>query len=165
MRKVLTALFAASIALSMPVAAAATHSPSGDNPPRDFAVGHGDQLQTGISDLAFAATSGPLGEDARGHLRFRDFTGDVLSGVVTCLLVVGRVAVVGAYDREQDRHIFVRAFDTAPPGDNDEAIFGFGAVGAGPPTHQSCVEAVIAPPGNAVDGKITVHDGQPNVTE
>jgi hypothetical protein len=78
-----------------------TLDPPPNDPRKDFAVGGG---RTVIDDLGFAlsAHSGPLGEEAKGHMSFGGFVGPgepekeaQVTVDVTCLRVAVKTATVG----------------------------------------------------------------------
>jgi hypothetical protein len=74
-------------------AANATHTPTTDNPPSDFAVGGGTVRGFQFS---IAARSGASGENPRGHLSMvRPDVGINAKAPVTCFIADGNVAVAG----------------------------------------------------------------------
>lgn len=128
MKQILTTLLVA-VALLVPMAATASHSPGG-GPNLDKVDGTVEDLAA--TTLHVNAVSNPDGTDARGHLWYRSeqpgFGPFDEVGSVTCMRVVGNLATVGMrIDRSKLPGL---------PGEGNGFLFhisDFGEPGAGPP--------------------------------
>jgi hypothetical protein len=129
---------------------------------KDLVAGHGET--PGIR-FSVAATSGPLGEDPRGHLRIEIAPGGpVYEGEVRCLVVIGHRAAVGIEKQgDPSRGIFLYVEDNGNPGSliPDRAADGDGT----PPTQAECefafVAAEVASP--VIQGNVEIKDALPAV--
>jgi hypothetical protein len=112
MKKLLAALTLAllvSVVIGVGVASA-THS-NGAGPKQDLVSGTSHFEDLGFdSQLHVNATSGPTGEDPRGHFVYRQsflgITHEDISGTVTCVTVNGNVAGVGG-EVTKSKNLFV----------------------------------------------------------
>ena len=163
-RRVLAALLG--VGLTVPAlfsgVADATHSP-GDGPPNDFVVGGGHHS---VPDTQFtlSAHSGPLGEDAKGHLSFKIDDGPRFIADVTCLIVVGNEAFATGVIRRPASSagdlVVMHAVDNGNPSDPttpDLLRFSFTGSIFESPTDPGCFLPVL-PPVPVTEGNIVVHD-------
>jgi hypothetical protein len=156
----------ATLLLGAPGVARASHSQSGGNPPRDFAVGHGQIAGPRVFTFSIAAQSGPLGKDPHGHYRVEFLDGQDFSGQVTCFIALGNVAILsGPLQESPGDSGFVAVIDVGDSRDEmtiDKAGFQSGPL---PATREGCLTAAALFPGVQVveHGNVTVHDGQPDM--
>jgi hypothetical protein len=160
-----------------PDVARATHSPGTLNPGHDFAVGGGRHLAFGTGPdfvtEGFAAQSGPLGENPRGHVSANSpgVEGSKTQGHVICLNVVGNEAFI-LWEQEKAGEsvpkgtlILLHVIDNGPPKEGVSPDFirnSFIPFIEFPPTPGAgpCGTPVL-PPVPLEEGNITVHDGLP----
>lgn len=178
MKKTLAAL---TLALLLSLVAAvgvanATHSENEDfdGPPKDFAVGSATLLEYVVSskkaDLSFAAYSGPLGEDPRGHINPRIEPFAEATSHVTCLGVLGnRAAVAGEVEESSPgrvRGVAIFAEDNGKPSEQTPDRAGVVRFFALKNTDVCPVLLGLVSSGFSLfpveQGNVTVHDGQPN---
>jgi hypothetical protein len=147
----------------LPSVTSASHAPGNSaGPPQDFAVGGGESP---FSQFSFAAHSGPVGENPRGHWTAfnRDFNVK-LSGHVTCLRVVGNRAIFGVRLEQATPSFLEGQGEIVEVLDNGEPVGGqpvdlLGTLGVPtPPTVCPPFGVTVMVP---FDGNIVVHDGQP----
>jgi hypothetical protein len=156
-------LAAATLAVAAtPGIAVATHS-SGDDPNHDQVDGTGRLGAPFFTQVHVNATSGPSGEDAQGQYYIdKDVFGRDFRGRVTCLTVIGNLAVVGAVIERSDFSTlfpvgyFVRivVHDLGEPGDVDGINFS-----EANPLPVSCVFPFATLP--MQQGNFIVHDALP----
>lgn len=147
----------------LPGPANASHSPGqGNGPPQDFVVGGGHHSSPD-TQFTFSAHSGPLGEDAKGHLNFKLEGEPRVRADVTCLIVVGNQAFVTAQMRQPGGGLVVlHAVDNGEPSDAtpDLLRFSFASFIRPAPGSPGCFLPVL-PPAPVTQGNIVVHDGTP----
>jgi hypothetical protein len=145
--------------------ASATHTTT-DNPPHDFASGSGYVPAYPVS-VTISATSGPSGENAKGHYRTMGPSFDQ-QGPVTCLATAGNIAVVGGPRSDFPAGGFFNVVeDNGTPGEREAAPDRWKNIFGPPPTQQGCETVLeISSSGFGVffpidRGNFTVHDAPP----
>jgi hypothetical protein len=129
---------------------------------KDRVQGHGTLLAA--YDIWVNAKSGPAGEDPQGRLRVLSEGPLSGEGDVTCLLVVGNRAVVGATPEgaEPNRFFYLIVEDNENLGGDvpDRAVFLSTSI---PADEVGCARAFALVSGTfpAVDGHIVVEDAMP----
>jgi hypothetical protein len=136
--------------------ASATHGPT-DNPPRDLFQGAGEASSVSIA-MRVSATSGPLGENANGHL-----SEPSQDARVTCLVVSGnRATAGGTITGSSPNTLFFVAEDNPDPApDRVTRLSGGGDIPAnqaGCALFHTLFAGALFP---LTSGDLTIHDGQP----
>jgi hypothetical protein len=160
MRRALLTLTLAVLALTLvPGVAVARTEPNRD---RAFTVGEVSFVASPTSFSFDAKADDPFGVAAKGRFFISDFPGPPYSGRVTCLNVVGNVAIIGGVTSGPGffpEGTSVR-FSVADNGDSGDTASGFSVVPGGLPPDDQLVLCLTPspPPGALVDGNIVVQD-------
>jgi hypothetical protein len=157
-------LCASTVSLSFVlVTMAAAQGPAADGPPKDFVTGGGHHSFLPDAQFTISAHSGPLGEDPKGHMSFKEEGQPRVRSNVTCLTIVGNQAfATGVIERPAaaaGQLMVMHAVDSGERGGIAPDLLRFSFVPFIVPHHNrpGCFLPVL-PPVPVTQGNIVVND-------